>query len=318
MDKIEKIGSIINQTVANIKEKTQKIKKEQQNYAIAKKETKVPVEQNTLEMAIVLQTSPQEQKEGIARREFKNGDYVEIRKVVGKFLCRREDITTLLACFILFKHSENKHGYSFETTYYKLNQMLGDIGGWQYKNIRESLSRLSENNIETNFWWDKGKKERVVRNTFHFLNSKAEIDEEKLKISFDEEIAKSMEQGYIKFLEEKDLKDILKIRSPFAKTLVLLFIKRFWEGSPTPHHINTILEYLGLKDKYEKFPRWKKNKYIRQSIIPAIQEAAKFLGYTVTYNDTGVKNEKGEIIQDPKGEEKFRFYKERQELPFGI
>ncbi len=60
------------------------------------------------------------------------------------------------------------------------------------------------------------------------------------------------------------------------------------------------------------------NKEIKRTIIPAVKEAVKFLGYTVTYNDTGAKNEKGEIIRDPKGEEKFRFYKERQELPFSF
>ncbi len=312
---MEKIGNIVNQIVGNVKEKREEIKTEQKEYAIAKKEETVPVEQNTLELMLVLNTTHEEQEKGIARRELSDGRYIEIRKIVGRELCKREDITTLLVCFILMKHSVKRSGYSFETTYYQISQMLGGAGGSVYRDIKSSLKRLSDNKVETNFWWDTIFGERIDISNFNFLGR---IDENKekelLRITFDKYVAKSMEKGYIKFLEEKNLKDILKIKSYFAKTLVLLFIKRFWEGNPMPHNLDTILEYLGVKERYKNLPRWRRNNYIKRTIIPAVKEAARFLGYTATYNDTGTKNEKGEITPDPKGEEKFRFYKEQTEM----
>ncbi len=315
---MEKFKNIVNQIVKDIKEKKEEIQTEQQNYSITKKEDTVSLEQNTVELMLVLNTSPEEQEKGIAKRELGNGKYIKIEATRTGELCKREDITTLLICFLLFKHADKRQGYSFETTYYRITQMLGvKKGGWQYKEIKDSLRRLKQNNVETNFWWDTISGERIDISNFNFLGR---IDENKekelLQISFDKYVAKSMEEGYIKFLEEKNLKDILKIKSYFAKVLVLLFIKRFWDETPRQIQIDTILEYLGVKERYQQLPRYKRNFEIKRTIIPSVTEAAKFLGYSVTYNDTGAKNEKGEIIRDPKGEEKFRFRKEQPNLPF--
>ncbi len=316
---MEKIGNIVNQIVKDVKEKKEEIKTEQKEYAIAKKEDTVSVEQNTMELMLVLNTTQEEQEKGIARRELGNGRYIEIQALRYGELCKREDITTLLVCFLLLKHAEKRKGCSFETTYYQISRMLGGTGGKDYKDIKNSLDRLSDNKLKTNFWWDTIAGERITKSKFSFLSRTDESEtKEHLRIIFDRYVAESMEQGYIKFLEEKNLKDILKIKSYFAKTLVLLFMKRFWEGNPMPHNLDTILEYLGIKEKYKNLPRWRRNDYIKRHIIPAVQEAARFLGYTAIYNDTGAKNEMGEIIRDPKGEEKFRFYKEQQKLPFGV
>jgi hypothetical protein len=270
---------------------------------------------NALELGLVFNTTKEEQEKGIARRQLGNGKYVEIRAIVGKELCKREDISTFLICFLLLQHSNKRKGYSFETTYYQIGKMFEGTGGSQYKEIEKSLARLQENSVETNFWWDNGSGKRVIRAKFHWISS--QFDEEKgfVRINLDEEIAKNMEKGYIKFLEEKGLKEILKIKSYFAKTLILLFIKRFSESGYIPEYkVNTILEYLGVKEKYDNYKMFIKRQAIKRTIIPAVQEAADFLGYSITYNDTGEKDGNGNPIPDPKGEEKFRFFKKQEGL----
>lgn len=317
MGNIEKIGGIITQVVKEVKEKNKEIKKEQQNYIITKKKETVPIEQNALELMGVLNTTKEEQEKGIAKRNLGNEKYIEIRAAVGKELCKREDIATLLVCFLFLKHhSTVKKRYTFETSYRQFIEMLGlDSGGWQEKEIKKSLDRLVSNFITTNFWWDTIDGERIVKSSFHFLGGIDEGEEKSLRITLAEHIAKSMEAGYLKFLEEHKLKDILKIRSYFAKTLVLLFLKRFWENNTREIFINTILEFLGVKKKYNTLSTKRRNENIKRYIIPAVQEAADFVGFAVTYNDTGTKNEQGEAIRDPKGEEKFRFTKKQTELP---
>ncbi|MCL5674300.1 MAG: hypothetical protein M1501_00960 [Candidatus Omnitrophica bacterium] len=311
----QKINNILPEVVEKIEQKKEEVKKEKQTFAITKKENNIPMEQNCLELGLILNTSSEEQKTGVAKRKLGNGKYVSIEATRTGELCRREDITTLLACFMLLQHSGKRKGNSFETTYYQISKILDGAGGFQYKDIQKSLGRLQENNVETNFWWDNTSGKRIIQEKFHFLTRISDREQKVVKISFDEEIAKSMEIGYVKFLKKRELSDILKIKSYHAKALILLFIKRFGGSSFIPEYkVDTILEYLGVKNRYDKLPIKKKNFNIKRTIIPAVQEAANFLGFSVTYNDTGEKDVKGNIIPDPKGQEKIRFYKEQEYL----
>ena len=86
-----------------------------------------------------------------------------------------------------------------------------------------------------------------------------EGEEESVRISFSEDIAKSMEMGYIRWLEDKKLKDILRLRG-HAKVLVLFFLKRIGQEKLGVYTMESVLEYLGVKEKYEKMPTMYKNK----------------------------------------------------------
>ena len=91
-----------------------------------------------------------------------------------------------------------------------------------------------------------------------------------------------MEKGYLRWLEEKKLKDILKLRG-HAKILVLFLMKRLNDGVGLKFSLDYILDLLGLKEKYSKLPKFRFNFYVKKMIIPAMEKAANILGCSCTY-----------------------------------
>ncbi|HRR96940.1 MAG TPA: hypothetical protein P5150_09470, partial [Candidatus Ratteibacteria bacterium] len=250
----------------------------------------LPIEQNTMEFASVFNTTKEEQEKKIVTRYFPGLNPQGEKRFVkfgtgtleGNELVKLEDLNTLLACFLLLQHADKRKGYSFETSYNKLAKMVFDVpdsrpaGGREIAEIKKSLNRLSVCIMETNFWWHKIGNERIVKKITHLMANE-EGEEESVRISFSEDIAKSMEMGYIRWLEDKKLKDILRLRG-HAKVLVLFFLKRIGQEKLGVYTMESVLEYLGVKEKYEKMPTMYKNQEIKRTIIPAIEKAVKVLG----------------------------------------
>ncbi len=260
------------------------------NLSKTKGKNNLPVEQNTMEFASVFNTTKEEQKEKKVVRYLPGLNPKGERRFVkfgtgtleGNELVRLEDLNTFLACFLLLQHTDKRKGYSFESSYNKLAKDVFDVpdscpaGGREIEKVKKSLNRLSTCIMETNFWWDKIGNERVVKSINHLMSYR-EGEEESVCISFSEDIAKSMEMGYIRWLEDKKLKDILRLRG-YTKVLVLFLMKRIGQGKLGVYTMDSILEYLGVKEKYEKMSTKYKNREIKRTILPAIEKAVKVLG----------------------------------------
>jgi len=318
----EKIGDITKRIVKEVinEKKEQKIEKDSTrivNLSKTKSKNNLSVEQNTLEFASVFNTTKEEQEKKIATRYLPGLNPQRERKFVkfgtgtleGNELVKLEDLNTLLACFLLLQHTDKRKGYSFETSYNKLAKLVFDVpdsrpaGGREIEEVKKSLNRLSTCIMETNFWWDTISNERVIKSINHLMSYR-EGEEESVNISFSEDIAKSMEMGYIRWLEDKKLKDILRLRG-HAKILVLFFLKRIGQGKLGVYTMESILEYLGVKEKYEKMSIKYRNREIKRTILPAIEKAVKVLG--LSYKTVPEKNP-----------EKIFIFKEQKCLPIKI
>ena len=289
----EKISEIIPRI--KIEKKTQE---EVMQLPVVKKEsTKIPTPMQAMELSLIFNTSPKERKRGWCKRYLKNDYYIEARAAIPKLgnepdLIREEDLNTLLVCFLLLKHSIVKlDKYTFETTPYQITKLFRQptergkefTGGKDYKWLRDSLCRMQANKIETNFWWDSVNGERVIQNNFSFLSSVTAGEQRSLRITFAPEILRSLEQGYVKFLEEKSLLDILKLRG-HAKVLALFLIKLIGSKPVQVLNIETVLKYLGLQNKYHALEKKYFNLNVKKVITPAMEKAAKSIGISCTYN----------------------------------
>ncbi len=254
---------------------------------LKKKKEWMPVEQNFMELCPIFNTTKEEQEKGVAKRELGKGWYIEISKDIKEEeeLIRDEDLITLLCCFLLMKHSTRK-GNTFETSYDRFFTQFGrgkyKGGGWRYERLKKSFQRLQSNNATTNFWFSTISGERVVLARFHFIESVKEGEKQSLSISLNPDIVESMEHGYLRWLEEKKLKDILHLKK-FARILVLFLMKRINDGPMVKYKIESILDLLGVREKYEKLPRYRYNFNVRRTVIPAVEKAANMLGYSCTY-----------------------------------
>ena len=264
---------------------------------VKKESTKIPTPMQAMELSLIFNTSPKERKRGWCKRYLKNDYYIEARAAIPKFgnepdLIREEDLNTLLVCFLLLKHSIVKlDKYTFETTPYQITKLFRQptergkefTGGKDYKWLRDSLCRMQANKIETNFWWDSVNGERVIQNNFSFLSSVTAGEQRSLRITFAPEILRSLEQGYVKFLEEKSLLDILKLRG-HAKVLALFLIKLIGSKPMQVLNIETVLKYLGLQNKYHALEKKYFNLNVKKVITPAMEKASKSIGISCTYN----------------------------------
>jgi len=261
-------------------------KKEKQAMMIVKKEKKdwLPVEQNSMELSPIFNTSKEEQERGVIRRKLGNNRYIEVGSPVNSELVRNEDLVTLLSCFLLLKHSE-KRGRSFETSYDQFFTLFdrGEGGGWRYERLKKSLERLQSNYATTNFWFDTINGERITLTKFHFIDGVDEGEKKSLRISLSEHIVKSMERGYLRWLEENELKEILHLRK-FARVLALFLLKRTNSGPGVKFGLDKVLDILGVKEKYKKLPKFRRNENIKRYVIPAVERASNTIGYGSKYN----------------------------------
>ena len=124
---------------------------------------------------------------------------------------------------------------------------------------------------------------RITLATFNFLDGVDEGEEQSLRISLSEHIAKSMERGYLRWLEENKLKEILHLRG-HAKVLALFLLKRTNNGPGVKFILDRILEVLGVKEKYGKLPKFRRNENIKRYVIPTVERASNTIGYGSKYN----------------------------------
>lgn len=283
----EKISEIMPRVKVEKKPQEQKIR-----FPIAKKETfKIPTSMQAMELSLIFNTSPEERKQGWCKRTLGSGKYVEAVAPTATApgaqpgLMREEDLNTLLVCFLLLKHGRIKQDkYTFETTPYQILKFSGaDTGGHNYADLKNSLGRLAANYITTNFWWDTINGERIIKNNFHFLGSVAEGEQKSLKISLSPDIVESLEKGYVKFLTESSLRDILKLRG-HAKVLALFLLKLAGSKSRQDLNLRTVLRYLGVEDKYNKLPGYRFRFYVSKMITPAMGKASKAIGISCAYD----------------------------------
>ena len=253
--------------------------------SIQNNKVEVAVEQNSLELAIVFSTSPEEQHKGLCERNLGNDRYITVERTTNIELIRETDISTLLIAFLFLKHATIKPSkYSFETTPYQILRLLGkEPCEENYKTLKQSLLRLAGNFVTTNFWWDTINKERTVKKYFHFLESVGEGEEKSLSIRLNEDIVKSLEAGYIKYLNEQNLLKILKLQG-YPKILALYFLKLIGEKSSFEQKLDTILKLIGKEEKYKKYSAWRFNENVKRVIIPAVKKALEVIGFECTYN----------------------------------
>ncbi len=284
----EKLLDILPETKIGKKLQEEKEKRGKQPLLVERK-SKTPVSMHAMELSLVFNTSAEERKQRWCRRYFRDDYYVEAAATTANApdqpgLVREEDLNTLLICFLLLRHSRQKSGkYTFETTPYQITKFFGDeTGGSQYADLKNSLGRLASNYITTNFWWDKLLGQRIVESNFHFLDSVDKGEQKALRITFGAKIAESLDKGYLKILEESDLKHIIKLRG-HAKGLSLFLIKLLGRKAEQDLNLGTILKYLGVEDKYGKLPPKYFNLYVKRSIVPAVEKAAKAIGFISSY-----------------------------------
>jgi hypothetical protein len=272
---------------------------------IENKKSEIAVEQNSLELVVVFSTSPEEQKKGWCKRELGKDRYIQVQTVVETDknssigLIRETDVSTLLMVFLLLKHATIKPSkYSFETTPYQILKFFGkELNDKNYKDLKDSLLRLAGNFVTTNFWWDTINKERTVKKYFHFLGSVGEGEKKSLKISINEDIVKSFEAGYIKYLGERNLVEILKLQG-YAKILALYFLKLIGEKTNFEQNLDTILKLLGKEEKYKTYSARELNKNVKRIIVPAVKKALEVIGFDCFYNNK---------------ERKFYFFKKKEQ-----
>lgn len=292
-----KISEIIPRIKAEKKLRDEKVKKETQ-FPIAKKETsRIPTPMQAMELSLIFNTSSEERKQRWCQRSLKNDYYIKAAAPTANDpdqpgLIREEDLNTLLVCFLLLKHSRVKlDKYTFETTPYQITKIFKQPteegkefkGGKDYEWLRNSLRRMQANKIETNFWWDTVNGERVIQNNFSFLSSVTAGEQRSLRITFAPEMLRSLEQGYVKFLEEKSLLEILKLRG-HAKVLTLFLLKLLGHKPQQDLNLQTVLRYLGVENRWSKLPPFRFNDNIKRTIIPAMERAAKAIGLSCVYN----------------------------------
>ena len=287
----EKISEIIPRVNVEKKLQNKKTEEETQFPVVKKESSKIPTPMQAMELSLIFGTSPEERKQGWCKRYLKNDYYVEARALIPNpesepDLVRGEDLSTLLCCFLLLKHSSaGPSKYTFETSVYQMLLQLGDqpTGEERYKRIRDSLSRLARNSIFTNFWWDTINGERIIKNEFHFLGSVAEGERKSLRISLSPEIVESLERGYMKLLEESSLLDIIKLRG-HAKILALFLLKLLGYKPQQDLNLQTVLRYLGVENRWSKLPPFRFNDNIKRTVIPAMEKASNAIGISCTYN----------------------------------
>ena len=266
---------------------------------VKKESTKIPTSMQAMELSLIFNTSSEERKQRWCQRSLKNDYYIKAAAPTANDpdqpgLIREEDLNTLLVCFLLLKHSRTKRDkYTFETTPYQiLNFFRGNkpgslpkefIGGSGYAQMKDSLCRMQSNHIETNFWWDTINGERIIKNNFNFVSSVVEGEKKSLRISLNKDIVESLEQGYIKFLEESSLRDILKLRG-HAKVLALFLLKLLGSKPRQDLNLKTVLRYLGVEDKYKQLPVKFCNLNVKRHIIPAMEKASNAIGLSCVYN----------------------------------
>ena len=259
---------------------------------VVKKESpKIPTPMQAMELCLVFNTSIEERERRLCKREIKNGYYVKAVAPTGNDqddpgLIKEEDLSTFLACFLLLKHSNIKPDkYTFESSAYQMILHLGDTptGEERYKRLRDSLTRLTRNSIFSNFWWDTINSERIIRNDFHFLSSVREGEKKSLRISLNKDIVEGLEHGYVKFLEEKSLIEIIKLRG-HAKVLALFLLKLLGYKPQQDLNLQTVLRYLGVEGKYNKLPRKYFNSYVKRHVAPAMEKASKAIGISCAFN----------------------------------
>lgn len=303
---MEKIDGIVERVIGESKQKTKEVKtglmiRQEKGQAVR-------VEQNILDASVIFNTTEQERTRGVVERwvDKEKTKYIKLFARVEGELVKVEDLNFLLGCFLLLKHARVKvNKYTIETNYKQIGELLLlTDAGLNYENIREGLSRLVTNFVETNFWWDTINGERIVKSEFHFLDRVDKGEVEKVRIRMNPEIVDSMEKGYLKVLEEKNLLKMLRLKG-YAKVLALLFAKKLGIDQEKTYTIMYVLELLGVKEKYEKYERWERNEYFKRVIIPAVSQAADVLGYTIRIV---VPNYRGEDITVYPRREKGKHY----------
>lgn len=292
----ERVSNILPAIHTGQKLREEKQRKKKQLPIVKRESTKIPTSMHAMELSLVFNTSLEERKQGWCRRYIKENCYVEAVAPTANApdqpeLMREEDLSTLLGCFLLLEHSRAKpNRYTFETTPYQITKVFRQPtepgkefkGGRDYKRLKDSLERLQGNKIATNFWWDTINGERVVKNNFNFVSTVVEGEAKSLRICLNPEIVEGLEKGYLRFLQESDLKDIIKLRG-YAKVLALFLLKVVGYKESQDFKLATILRYLGVEDKYNKLPGHRFNFYITKMIVPAVEKAAKSIGFSCTY-----------------------------------
>ncbi len=243
----------------------------------------VAVEQNVFDMSVAFNTTPQEQKNKYVIRYFNEENYIAVGAPPQSELIRTEDLVLLVSCFLLYKHTKTRiDKYTIEVNYSQIAALLGlKKSGENYKQIKAGLKRLVSNFVETNFWFDTVKSERVVKSEFHFLEKVDKGKSESVRIRFNPDIIRSMEEGYLKVLEEKSLMKILRLRG-YASVLALFLLKKIGTDKEKNLTMEFILEILGIKQKYLQYSLRDRNRNIKKNIIPALEKAANSIGYKIT------------------------------------
>jgi hypothetical protein len=289
----EKISSIISgMKVDGKRQEGQVKKKKQKKYlpVVQNVNSKVPTSMHAMELGLIFNTSSGERERRSCERVLRNGYYIRAAAPTDSIpgqpgLIKEEDLSTLLVCFLLLQHSGAKPSkYTFETTPYQITKLFGGtIGGENYTKLKNSLDRLVANYVSTNFWWDKVLGQRIDESNFHFLEGVDKGQDKALRITLGSKIVESLEKGYLRILEESDLKHIIKLRG-HAKVLALFFIKLLGYKTEQALNLKTVLRYLGMEEKWSNLPVFRFNRNVKRSVIPSMEKASSAIGFSCAYN----------------------------------
>jgi hypothetical protein len=289
----EKISSIISGMKVDRKQQEGQAKKEKQKKylpVVPNVNSRIPTSMHAMELSLIFNTSSGEREKRACERVLKNGYYIRAVAPTDSIpgqpgLIKEEDLSTLLVCFLLLQHSGAKPSkYTFETTPYQITKLFGGtIGGENYTKLKNSLDRLVANYVSTNFWWDKVLGQRIDESNFHFLEGVDKGQDKALRITLGSKIVESLEKGYLRILEESDLKHIIKLRG-HAKVLALFFIKLLGYKTEQTLNLKTVLRYLGMEEKWSKLPAFRFNRNVKRSVIPSMEKASSAIGFSCAYN----------------------------------
>lgn len=193
------------------------------------------------------------------------------------------------------------------TRYELCKKMKWEIDGKSYKRIEAALNRLfSVNIIAENAFWDNENKAYTTE-AFHIIDrytlydrinksSNAQLGLALSSIKWNDIIWKSMQKGYIKFL---DTKRYFRLDTPLSRRLFRYLDKKF--GKKRSFQIDIFLlgyEHLGMSRNY------KAKSKLKEKLIPAIEILIKD-GYLESYLfRPSQTTSKSEIVEFIKGADK--------------
>ncbi|MEM1967370.1 MAG: hypothetical protein QXO86_05825 [Nitrososphaerota archaeon] len=195
-----------------------------------------------------------------------------------------KDLDVMLALFHIYG-AKRIRGTTFLTTLYEVvNVLYGRAreGGGLFDVVKSSLRRLQANEIFIEGFLDvppRGENSELppLRRPLKIRRLVGiQADAEFHRIVFPEEIVRNLHNGYRLELSPQELREILGMRSGYAKTLAL-FLKKMMGGKDCFRiRLDKLIRFMGLSQYEGMSPALRRNR-VERFLFPPLERACRFL-----------------------------------------